>query len=98
LNKRRKGNNDIGSKERSETVAEKEAKKRKLAPKRPLIPFFLFLETERPAITDYLGFNPAKGAVSAEGNRRWSNLTPAEKRVCFLPLMNEKVLTTSALD
>ena len=69
-----------------------------MEPKRPLTPFFLFMEAERSAIKDYLGPNTAGHAVSAEGDRRWSALTPEEKQVCFLPLMNEKILTTSALE
>ena len=95
MSKRRRVNNYTGSKERSETDAEKETKKRKFAPKRPLTPFFLFMETEHSTITDYLGPNAARGAVSTEGTRRWSTLTSEEKGVCFLPLVNE---TVSALD
>jgi hypothetical protein len=79
-------------------AAKKETKKSKLAPKRPLTPFYLYMETERPSITDYLGPNAAQNAVSNEGTRRWSTLTSEEKGVCFLPLMNKKVLTISALD
>jgi HMG (high mobility group) box len=89
---------ETGSKEKLETPAEKEFNKMKLMPKRPLTPFLLFRETERPTITDYLGPNAARGAVSTEGTKRWSALTSEEKGVCFLPAMNEKVLTVSALD
>jgi hypothetical protein len=56
------------------------------------------METERPIITDSLGPNAARGAASTEGRKRWSALTSEEKGVCFLPLMNEKVLIVSALD
>jgi hypothetical protein len=81
-----------------ETPAEKEFNKRKLMPERPLTPFLLFMETESPTITDYLGPDAAGGAASTEGTKRWSTLTSEEKGVCFLPAMNEKVLTVSALD
>jgi hypothetical protein len=62
----------------------KERKKRQHdpnAPKRPLTPFFLYMQTARPIIANDLGPEAAKGAVSTEGTRRWSTMLPADKQV-----------------
>lgn len=62
----------------------KERKKRQHdpnAPKRPLTPFFLYMQTARPIIAQDLGSDYAKGAVSAEGTRRWTTMAPEDKQV-----------------
>jgi hypothetical protein len=62
----------------------KERKKRQHdpnAPKRPLTPFFLYMQTARPIIAADLGSDFAKGAVSAEGTRRWSTMSLEDKQV-----------------
>lgn len=51
------------------------------APKRPLTPFFLYMQTARPIIGHDLGPEAAKGAVSAEGTRRWATMEPEDKQV-----------------
>jgi len=63
----------------------KERKKRQHdpnAPKRPLTPFFLYMQTARPIIATDLGAEAAKGAVSAEGTRRWGTMAADDKQVC----------------
>lgn len=63
----------------------KERKKRQHdpnAPKRPLTPFFLYMQTARPIIAEDLGSDFAKGAVSNEGTRRWGTMAPEDKQVC----------------
>ena len=62
----------------------KERKKRQHdpnAPKRPLTPFFLYMQTARPIIATDLGSDFAKGAVSAEGTRRWGTMSQEDKQV-----------------
>jgi hypothetical protein len=62
----------------------KERKKRQHdpnAPKRPLTPFFLYMQTARPIIAGDLGPDVAKGAVSDEGTRRWKEMTLKDKTV-----------------
>ena len=51
------------------------------APKRPLTPFFLYMQTARPIIAGDLGPDVAKGAVSSEGTRRWGTMAPDDKQV-----------------
>jgi hypothetical protein len=49
------------------------------APKRPLTPYFLYMQTARPIIASDLGEDAAKGAVQEEGQRRWAAMNPQEK-------------------
>lgn len=66
------------------SAEKKERKKRQHdpnAPKRPLTPFFLYMQTARPIIATDLGSDFAKGAVSAEGTRRWGTMNPEDKQV-----------------
>ncbi|KAF8860082.1 hypothetical protein BDZ45DRAFT_672801 [Acephala macrosclerotiorum] len=62
----------------------KERKKRQHdpnAPKRPLTPFFLYMQTARPIIAADLGADVAKGAVSNEGTRRWGTMAQEDKQL-----------------
>ncbi|KFZ03432.1 hypothetical protein V501_09371 [Pseudogymnoascus sp. VKM F-4519 (FW-2642)] len=62
--------------------AKKEKKKRvhdPNAPKRPLTPYFLYMQTARPIIAGDLGPEVAKGAVSNEGVRRWRDMEDYDK-------------------
>lgn len=52
------------------------------APKRPLTPYFLYMQTARPIIGTDLGEEAPKGAVQAEGQRRWAAMSPSDKVVC----------------
>ncbi|KAI0437639.1 hypothetical protein F4803DRAFT_537811 [Xylaria telfairii] len=49
------------------------------APKRPLTPYFLYMQTARPIIANDLGADAPKGAVQEEGQRRWASMSPQEK-------------------
>ncbi|ROT43613.1 hypothetical protein SODALDRAFT_320033 [Sodiomyces alkalinus F11] len=49
------------------------------APKRPLTPYFLYMQTARPIIGNDLGPDAPKGAVQEEGQRRWKAMGQAEK-------------------
>ncbi|KXJ91547.1 hypothetical protein Micbo1qcDRAFT_163309 [Microdochium bolleyi] len=49
------------------------------APKRPLTPYFLYMQTARPIIATDLGQDAPKGAVQEEGQRRWAAMSPADK-------------------
>ncbi|KAK3310462.1 uncharacterized protein B0T15DRAFT_38937 [Chaetomium strumarium] len=64
-------------------VEEKKERKKRThdpnAPKRPLTPYFLYMQTARPIIANDLGDQVPKGAVQDEGQRRWSVMSPAEK-------------------
>ncbi|RFU23578.1 hypothetical protein B7463_g12759, partial [Scytalidium lignicola] len=62
----------------------KERKKRQHdpnAPKRPLTPYFLYMQTARPIIAGDLGPDAAKGAVSDEGTRRWGTMSLTDKQL-----------------
>ena len=50
-------------------------------PKRPLTPYFLYMQTARPVITQDLGTTASKGKVSEEGTRRWQNMPVHQKEV-----------------
>lgn len=58
------------------------------APKRPLTPYFLYMQTARPIIANDLGPEAPKGAVQEEGQRRWSTMNAHDKgvRILFFPL------------
>ncbi|KAI0023792.1 hypothetical protein F4780DRAFT_727836 [Xylariomycetidae sp. FL0641] len=64
-------------------VEEKKERKKRThdpnAPKRPLTPYFLYMQTARPIIANDLGPDAPKGAVQEEGQRRWASMTPHEK-------------------
>lgn len=66
-------------------VEEKKERKKRThdpnAPKRPLTPYFLYMQTARPIIANDLGADAPKGAVQEEGQRRWSSMSPQEKVV-----------------
>jgi hypothetical protein len=65
-------------------VEEKKERKKRVhdpnAPKRPLTPYFLYMQTARPIIASDLGAEAPKGAVQEEGQRRWGSMSPAEKQ------------------
>ncbi|EQB44547.1 hypothetical protein GCG54_00002068 [Colletotrichum gloeosporioides] len=64
-------------------VEEKKERKKRThdpnAPKRPLTPYFLYMQTARPIIASDLGEQAPKGAVQEEGQRRWKAMNPVEK-------------------
>ncbi|KAK0730409.1 hypothetical protein B0H67DRAFT_561615 [Lasiosphaeris hirsuta] len=64
-------------------VEEKKERKKRThdpnAPKRPLTPYFLYMQTARPIIASDLGEEAPKGAVQEEGQRRWSVMNATEK-------------------
>jgi len=66
-------------------VEEKKERKKRThdpnAPKRPLTPYFLYMQTARPIIAQDLGVEAPKGAVQEEGQRRWSTMSPSDKQV-----------------
>ncbi|KAK3945389.1 hypothetical protein QBC46DRAFT_360481 [Diplogelasinospora grovesii] len=65
-------------------VEEKKERKKRThdpnAPKRPLTPYFLYMQTARPIIASDLGAEAPKGAVQDEGQRRWAVMAAAEKQ------------------
>ncbi|KAH0551700.1 hypothetical protein GP486_007081 [Trichoglossum hirsutum] len=66
-------------------VEEKKKRKREHdpnAPKRPLTPYFLYMQSARPIIANDLGEGSKPGAVSAEGTRRWTEMPEVEKQMC----------------
>ncbi|KAL1899980.1 hypothetical protein Cpir12675_001204 [Ceratocystis pirilliformis] len=64
-------------------VEEKKERKKRThdpnAPKRPLTPYFLYMQTARPIIANDLGPEAPKRAVQEEGQRRWASMVPSEK-------------------
>ena len=69
-------------------VEEKKERKKRThdpnAPKRPLTPYFLYMQTARPIIATDLGTDAPKGAVQEEGQRRWGTMSAADKAVSRL--------------
>ncbi|RDA86878.1 hypothetical protein CP532_1424 [Ophiocordyceps camponoti-leonardi (nom. inval.)] len=65
-------------------VEEKKERKKRThdpnAPKRPLTPYFLYMQNARSVIAQDLGENCPKGAVQEEGQRRWANMKPKDKK------------------
>ncbi|KAG5913802.1 hypothetical protein E4U53_004772, partial [Claviceps sorghi] len=65
-------------------VEEKKERKKRThdpnAPKRPLTPYFLYMQHARSIIANDLGTEAPKGAVQEEGQRRWANMSPSEKK------------------
>ena len=77
-------NNAPAATAESAALDKKERKKRQHdpnAPKRPLTPFFLYMQTARPIIAKDLGPDVAKGAVSDEGTRRWKEMEEKDRAV-----------------
>ena len=72
-------------------VEEKKERKKRThdpnAPKRPLTPYFLYMQHARSIIANDLGTEAPKGAVQEEGQRRWAHMSPHEKKVSKTPLM-----------
>ena len=71
-----------------ETAAPSEEKKERKkrthdpnAPKRPLTPYFLYMQNARQIIANDLGPGAPKGAVQEEGQRRWAHMDPTDKQV-----------------
>jgi hypothetical protein len=64
-------------------VEEKKERKKRThdpnAPKRPLTPYFLYMQHARSIIANDLGAEAPKGAVQEEGQRRWASMGPDEK-------------------
>ncbi|KAF7546144.1 hypothetical protein G7046_g9392 [Stylonectria norvegica] len=65
-------------------VEEKKERKKRThdpnAPKRPLTPYFLYMQHARSIIANDLGTEAPKGAVQEEGQRRWAHMGPMEKQ------------------
>ena len=70
-------------------VEEKKERKKRThdpnAPKRPLTPYFLYMQTARPIIARDLGEEAPKGAIQTEGQRRWGTMSPTDKLVSTIP-------------
>ncbi|KAI9879154.1 MAG: hypothetical protein M1830_009353 [Pleopsidium flavum] len=49
------------------------------APKRPLTPYFLYMQTARPMIAKNVPGNTTPKEIAEEGTRRWAKMDPAEK-------------------
>ncbi|KAL2063559.1 hypothetical protein VTL71DRAFT_5364 [Oculimacula yallundae] len=79
--------NRAASPAKSVTAAEPDKKERKKrqhdpnAPKRPLTPFFLYMQTARPIIAADLGADSPKKAVGVEGTRRWGTMAADDKQL-----------------
>ncbi|KAK8122013.1 hypothetical protein PG984_010683 [Apiospora sp. TS-2023a] len=73
----------VGAEAAAPPVEEKKERKKRQhdpnAPKRPLTPYFLYMQTARPIIATDLGNEAPKGAVQDEGQRRWASMNPDEK-------------------
>ncbi len=74
-----------GTQEAGTTEDGKKEKKKRVhdpnAPKRPLTPFFLYMQTARPIIAADLGSDVPKKAVGAEGVRRWKEMADGDKQL-----------------
>lgn len=65
-----------------------ESKKRKRvphdknAPKRPVTPYFLYMQTARSEIASEMDSSHTAKEVAEEGTRRWNVMAPKERNVC----------------
>lgn len=73
--------NDMGGLPLEEKKERKKRSHDPNAPKRPLTPYFLYMQTARPIIAKDLGDEAPKGAVQEEGQRRWAAMSPNDKVV-----------------
>lgn len=78
-------------------VEEKKERKKRThdpnAPKRPLTPYFLYMQHARSIIAIDLGAEAPKGAVQEEGQRRWAHMSPNEKQVSLTTQSLEMTLS-----
>ncbi len=69
---------------KADAPEEKKRKKRAHdpnAPKRPLTPYFLYMQSARQIIASDLGEGAKPGQISEEGTRRWKAMDEDEKKV-----------------
>lgn len=52
------------------------------APKRPLTPYFLYMQHNRSTIASELGGNAKPKDVSDEGTKRWLEMPDSQREVC----------------
>ena len=64
-----------------ETKKRKRAPHDKNAPKRPVTPYFLYMQTARSEIASEMPPGHTAKQVADEGTRRWLSMTEAEKKV-----------------
>ena len=55
----------------------------KNAPKRPITPYFLYMQTERSKIARELDPGHSAKDVADEGTKRWNEMPPEEREVCI---------------
>lgn len=55
----------------------------KNAPKRPITPYFLYMQTERSRIAKELDDGHSAKDVADEGTKRWNVMPPGEREVCI---------------
>ena len=81
-------------------VEEKKERKKRThdpnAPKRPLTPYFLYMQHARSIIANDLGPEAPKGAVQEEGQRRWASMNPDEKSVRWPSCVANNCLSSPA--
>ena len=74
-----------GTPGRVQEPLDKTRKKRthdKNAPKRPITPYFLYMQTARSQIAGEMNPNHSAKEVADEGTRRWNEMPSEEKEVC----------------
>ena len=70
----------------SEPVENKKRKRAphdKNAPKRPVTPYFLYMQTARPLIAREMEPGVSAKEVADEGTRRWNDMPSEEREVSF---------------
>ena len=78
----------VAKSEQGPEGGEKKRKKRAHdpnAPKRPLTPYFLYMQSARQIIAGDLGEGAKPGQISEEGTRRWKAMEEEEKKVRLRP-------------
>lgn len=68
-----------------ESKKRKRAPHDKNAPKRPVTPYFLYMQTARLQIAAEMAPSYTAKEVAEEGTRRWNEMKPEEREVGSLP-------------
>ena len=80
-----RGMTPIPNVEAGESKKRKRAPHDKNAPKRPVTPYFLYMQTARSIIANEMPAGHTAKQVADEGTRRWLSMSEEEKKVILFP-------------
>ena len=86
-----RGMTPIPNVEAGESKKRKRAPHDKNAPKRPVTPYFLYMQTARSAIANEMPDGHTAKQVADEGTRRWKDMSDEEKKVILSLTSNSAI-------